>query len=201
MKNVLIKNSGDLIQSIQNKDITTFKLEFSKQVLCQEDKQLLLIMIFDEYYDFKNYSFFKKVFDIIIESKINLNFKIENHWVDSLLSLIVLNAPHIQLLDYFIDKGAKLNYAPKPSDKYDEIQTCLDYAEMKFYDAVSENEFEFSSDINPNLDLIHQEEMVCINKSDYLGLIERAKKLNDIYETYKLINHIIAIGGKRFAEL
>lgn len=201
MNNVLIRNSDGLIQSIKNKDITAFKVEFSKQVLSQEDKQLLLIIIFDEYYDFKNYSFFKKVFDTILESKINLNFKIENHWVDSLLSLIVLNAPHIQLLDYFIDKGAKLNYAPKPSDKYDEIQTCLDYAEMKFYDAISENEFEFSSDINPNLDLIHQEKTVCINKSDYLGLIERAKKLNDIYETYKLINHIIAIGGKRFSEL
>ena len=41
MKNVLIKNSGDLIQSIQNKDITTFKLEFSKQNLTEKEAQQL----------------------------------------------------------------------------------------------------------------------------------------------------------------
>jgi len=191
---------GSIINSIKNKDITAFKVEFSKQVLSQEEKQLLLIVIFDEYYDFKNYSFFKKVFDIFIESKINLNFKIVNHWADNLLSLVVLKAPHIQLFDYFIDKGAKLNYVSKASDKYEQSQTCLDFSEMKFYDAVEDNEFEFFSDINPNFDTI-LEDKVCIDKSEYLGLLERSEKLKDIYETYKLINHIIAIGGKRFAEL
>lgn len=200
MTNVTLMNLGNLIHSIQKKDFTSFKVEFSKQVLSQVEKQLLLIVIFDEYYDFKNYSFFKKVFDIIIESKINLNFKIENHWGDNLLSLVVLRAPHIQLFDYFIDKGAKLNYVSKASDRYEQSQTCLDFAEMKFYDDVSDNEYEFFSDINPNFDTIH-EGKVCIDKSDYLGLLERSVKLKDIYDTYKLINHIIAIGGKRFSEL
>ncbi len=139
MDNVAIMSLGSIINSIKNKDITAFKVEFSKQILSQVEKQLLLIVIFDEYYDFKNYSLFKKVFDIIIESKINLNFKIVNHWADNLLSLVVLRAPHIQLFDYFIDKGAKLNFVSKASDKYDQSQTCLDFAEMKFYDAVEDN--------------------------------------------------------------
>ena len=92
-----------------------------------------------------------------------------------------------------------MNFVAKPNDKSNS-QTCLDFAEMKFYDAVEDNDFLYFSEIKPDFSCV-KDDNVCINKSDYEELLRRSNYLKDIYDTYKLLNHIIAIGGKRFAEL
>ena len=191
-------NLGNLIFYIKNRDFENFKTEFQKQVYSQKDKQELLISILDENYNHKNFNFFKKVFDTIIESKIDLNFNIENDYAENILSLVVLNAPHIEVFDYFIEKGAKLNFYNKTND--DEKQTCLDFAEMKFYEDVSDSELNYFTDIDPNFATILNDK-ICIDRSDYSELLKKSKLLKDIYDTYKIINHIIAIGGKRYSEI
>jgi len=192
-------NLENLIYFIEKIDYDLFKNEFLKQNLSDYEKQRLLLEIIKEHYNHDLFLFFKLVFDLIIENNFDLNFATKNSWTSNLLSYIILIIPNIELFDYFISKNANVNFFVK--DKYESNnQTCLDFAEMKFYDAVEDNDFLYFSEIKPDFSCI-KDDNVCINKSDYEELLLRSNYLKDIYDTYKLKNHIIAIGGKRFAEL
>lgn len=212
MKNVLIKNSGDLIQSIQNKDITTFKLEFSKQNLTENERQLLIVEILDNYYHKANFSFFVKVFDEILKSKTSLDFNID-HWSPSLLSLAVHKSSKM-LFQYFLRKGANVNFVAdsfcfltEKEQKFEgednRYQTCLDFANTKYGDMLG-CDYNFSPPFD-NVEERRQNEYssdsITISKGHYFDLVEQAIYLQDLIHLDRVRDLIIYSGGKTYLKL
>lgn len=91
----------------------TEELNTNIKTIKGNEKQQLLTDIIDYYYDKKQHSFIKKAFDLIIDSKLNLNFNID-HWAPTFLSLVVIGAPHIELFEYFIKKEPTLTLLETP---------------------------------------------------------------------------------------
>ena len=140
-----------ILRIIAEKDFPVFLSEWKsiKDQLTEKEKQKLIFEILEDQYSDDSFGFYVKVLDKIIESKVSLDFNIDN-WAPTLLSLTV-HLVSRQLFDYFLQKGASLNYI---GDYYafesDETiqrevgdslsmryETCLDFAENKLADALT----------------------------------------------------------------
>ena len=220
-----------LIISVMDLDILNKRLEerkyeefcslLEKNVsnLSDSEKQELLVIIMDSHYKTSMFSFFKKCFDVIIGTKLNLNFNID-HWAPTFLSLVLMKAPSKGLFNYFIDKGADLNFIGDSLAFVDEkskksemeslldgqYMTCLDFAEVRNEDLLSSdyhfglpegNLFEMEEDWR----LTDENEEIIITKREYLYLREQAEYLKILVKTDDLIYHLKSKGGKTYKEL
>ena len=102
--------TNQLIRSIEAKNFSDFEKVWTDLCnnLSETNKQNILTEIIDYYYSDKDFSFYVKVFDKIIDSKVSLDFNID-HWAPTFLSLVVMKASR-QLFDYFLRKGANINF-------------------------------------------------------------------------------------------
>lgn len=192
-------NLGNLINSLNKYDFESFKTEYLSQNLNEKLKQSLLVKIFESGYNHKQFSFYKKIFDLIIEGRLNVNFVSDDLIETPFLFLVAQYAPHIELFDYFIDKGAKLNFYIQEEDFY-ELQTCLDFVNKYIEDAIIDDVEVYFYDVKTDYSTIHNNK-VCVDKEDYEQLIKQSAHLFSLRKTVILRNHIIAIGGKRYQEL
>lgn len=207
-----------ILQTINTNDILDFEKVWNgiKNDLNEKDKQELLTEILDNYYSEKKFNFFIKVFDIIIDSKVSLDFNIE-HWAPTFLSLVVHKSSQ-QLFDYFLKKGANLNfigdsYAFETEDtikheaialKTERYATCLDFAENKLADLLTVD-YNYSvpdtDEKNIHWSNIDDQEKITIRKRDFYYLVEQSQYLHDLIHTDRLVDYIKSIGGKRYEEL
>lgn len=185
--------------------------------LTEQERQELLVEIIDFYYDRKQFSRFKNVFDLIIGSKLNLNFNIE-HWAPTFLSLVVLRAPYKELFDYFVKKGANINfigdsYAFEDAESleyelkhslFERYQTCLDFAQLKLDDMLL---IDYNYDVpdkkvdGDRSSLAEDAGDMTISIREYLYLYEQSEYLFNLIFTDRLVDHIKNSGGKTFEEL
>ncbi|MAN60210.1 MAG: hypothetical protein CMC08_10280, partial [Flavobacteriaceae bacterium] len=158
---------------------------------------------------------FKKAFDLIIGSKLNLNFNIE-HWAPTFLSLVILRAPSKQLFEYFLKKGADINFIgdtlafeegeslefEKKHLLYGQYQTCVDFAQIKLNDLLTTD---YNYDVPDKKIEGHHTEVengeITISKMEYLYLHEQSEYLFDLINTDKLLDHIKNSGGKTYEDL
>ena len=196
-----LKLPSTIIASLSLKDIDAFTIAFKQYHLTEADRQQLLAYILSNLYHKKYFSFFIKVFDIILYQKTNLNFllDIDIYFAPSLLSLVASKAD-IQLFDYFVRQGAIINYVIKRTDRVgEEYCTCLDFLleiytdKFDSYDAAPfDTEFE-----DRDLD---EEGSIQISKSEYNILKWHSYCLYRIIYLDRLITHIKAIGGKTYSQ-
>ena len=208
-----------LIKHIESKNLELFILEWneSKTKLTEKDKQDLLTEILSDNYDRNYFSFYKKVFDIIINSQVDLNFNI-NHWAPTFLSLVVLVSPTKQLFEYFLKKGADINFIgdcyafedEKTIKKETEelnikrYSTCLDFGRLKIADLFTVN-YNFSP---PNLEELkmsyrdlNPKKKIEISETEYHYLLEQSEYLWNLVNTDNLLDYIKNSGGKTYEEL
>ena len=210
--------TNQILKTLETKDIADFEKVWNElnNNFTEKDKQNLLTEIVDYHYSDKYFSFYVKVFDKILYSKVSLDFNI-NNWAPTFLSLVIMKASP-SLFDYFLRKAANINFI---GDKYafetEEIikqeteemgmqryATCLDFAEQKLADkltvdynyAVPELSEQTISwrDINPT-------EEITIKKQEYYNLVEQSHYLHDLIQTEKLVDHIKSLGGKTYKQL
>lgn len=191
-------NTGVFLNAVNNIDYDNFKIEFIKQNLSEIDKQNLLVAILENGYNNKNFNFYKLIFDLIIDRRLNLNFIANDILNTPFIIIIVDYAPYKELFDYFIDRGAKINFYDTESE---EPETCLDFLENYIEDTLVDDlsdgyYFKVKSDystLNNN--------KVCINKEDYDQLIIQSTLLYKLRNSTILRNYITATGGKMYREL
>jgi hypothetical protein len=209
----------NLYEHLENKDYALLSKDLDNAInkLSEKQKQELLSDIIDYYYEDKHFGFFKKLFDKIIGSKLNLDFNIE-HWAPTFLSLVILRAPYIELFEYFIKKGANVNFIgdswafyteedkeiERKLQMFEQYQTCLDFAQLKLDDLLTVD-YNYSVPEN-KLNLNWRESYlvdgeITISKREYLYLHEQLEYLNNLINTDKLKDHIIRAGGKTYEEL
>lgn len=180
-------------------------------MLSEKEKQQILVTIIEDYYNHNFFSKFKKIFNLLIGDKLNLNFNI-NSYAPTLLSLVIQKAPSYQLFEFFINKGADLNFIGDTFAFEDEeslkfeienysatrYQTCLDFANQKSADLLG-NDFGF--DVPNNKSLNMKDDNITLTKSEYLYLYNQSQYLFDVVNTERLIGFIKQIGAKTFEEL
>ena len=207
-----------LIDTIEAFDFAGFEKLWPKlkRKLSGTDKQKLLTTILDEYYSHSRFSQFKRVFDLIIDSKVNLNFNID-HWAPTFLSLVVLKSPSFELFEYFVRKGASINFigdtmafeteeAIEDEEEYllyGRYLTCLDFAEIKLNDLLT-TDYNFGPPkygLIDDLRRIDDDVEITIPKWEYLYLLEQSQYLFDLVKTDKLTDHLKSIGGKTYEAL
>ena len=197
-----LKLPSTIIASLSLKDIDAFTIAFKQYHLTEADRQQLLAYILSNLYHKKHFSFFIKIFDIILYQKTNLNFllDIDIYFAPSLLSFVASKAD-IQLFDYFVRQGATINYLIKRTDRVgEEYCTCLDFLleiiyadKFDSYDAAPfDTEFE-----DRDLD---EEGSIQISKSEYNILKWHSYCLYKIIYLDRLITHIKARGGKTYLQ-
>lgn len=180
----------------------------------EQDKQQLLYEIINQYYNHAGYEEFIKLFDSILRDSINLNFNI-NHRATTFLSLVIYRAPHLKLLNYFIKKGACVNFTGDTLAFVDEkdlefakmhldgcrYQTCLDFAESELNDLISKDlHFECSTPkLRLNID-DGSENMnkLLINADEYAELQAQKLYLKRIILTKRIIDYLKCIGARNF---
>lgn len=208
----------ELINCITEKDFNRFLLFWSskKSSLQESEKQNFLVEIMDNHYSNKDFSSFKKVFDSIIDSKVNLDFNID-HWAPTFLSLVILRCPGIELFNYFLKKGASINFIgdslafeegenlefEKKYAAQAQFMTCLDFTQFKLDDLLTVD-YHFGTppeDFQDYWSGIEDNEEITISKQEYLNLLEQSRYLNDLISTDRLLDHIKSLGGKTYVEL
>ncbi len=206
-----------LLTLIKSKDLENFLVEWSilKNQITEKEKQELLVTIIDYYYEENEFTFFKNIFEKIIESKVSLNFSIK-YWTPTFLSVAV-NHTSRQLFDYLLRYGAKLNFI---GDKYegeseetikqevrddnDRYSTCLDFAQLKLDDMLTtdfdlaEMAWDKVKDFDPNEEPIGN---ITITKREYILLLEQSEYLHDLVKLDRLVDHIKSLGGKEYSEI
>ena len=207
-----------LIKLLENNKYDIFFAELPTFIgkISEKQRQELLVDIMDYYYDHNHFSEFQNAFDLIIGDKLNPNFNID-HWAPSFLSLVVLRWPVIELFDYFIKKGANVNFISdtlafeKAEDLefeekhllFGQYQTVLDFAQIKLDDKLS-CDYNYGlpeSEPEQSCNEVNNNETVTINKAEYLELQEQSWYLKDLVHTSNLIDYLKTIGGKTFEEL
>ncbi|MDZ4758753.1 MAG: hypothetical protein SGJ10_11550 [Bacteroidota bacterium] len=135
-------NIEPIKESIAKRDVASFVKEWAliKDTLSDEARQELLAEIVEFYYKEKYYSSYKRIFDLILYKQLSLDFNIDSCPCTFLCA--VFDKASIQLMDYFLGKGANLNYIgdsdpdAKEGEYDDEAAgylrqrhvTCLDFA-------------------------------------------------------------------------
>ena len=208
--------NDNLLVAIENLDFKAFSINWNtiKNKLTEQEKQFLLTEIVFYHYSDKYFSFFKKVLDIIIDTKVSLNFNTDL-WSPTFLSLAIDKASR-KLFDYLLYKGASINFVgdsfafdnPDSSmlemDELNQFATCLDFAELKLADALT-TDYNYSvpeeEENNVSWPDIDDKEEIIIRKQDYYYLLEQAQYLKALIHTDRLIGHIKSLGGKTYQPL
>ncbi len=191
---------SQIINVIETKDILYFETIWTeiKSELNEIQKQDLLSEIVENNYSDKHFGHYIKIFDQIIESKVSLNFNID-HYAPTLLSLVVY-VPSRLLFDYFLKKGANINFIGDnyafenevEEGKADRYSTCLDFAELKLSDTLTVD-YNYSvpktKEYVTSWQDIREEEEITVKKQEYYYLIEQAQYLNDLIKTDRLVDH------------
>ncbi len=205
--------AGLLLTLLKQRDFEQFRDVLARTTLSEADRQELLCDIIEAYYSHKEFGEFKKVFDVLIGDHLNLNFEID-HWAPSFLSLVILRWPLIELLDYFIRKGADINFVAdsfafldvediKQESQTERYQTCLDFAQMKLDDRFT-SDYHFGLPEGEPEQTAHEiddQEEIKVNKAHYLYLVEQSHYLKDLVHTDKVIAYLKSLGAKRAEEL
>ncbi len=210
--------TNQLIKAIETKNFSDFEKNWTELHNClnEADKQGLLTEILNSHYSDKDFSFYIKIFDKIIDSKVSLDFNVD-HWAPTFLSLAVMKASR-QLFDYFLRKGADINFI---GDRYafeteetikreiDELEqerysTCLDFAELKLADSLTVDYNYTVPDTKEYITSwqdIDGKEEITINNQEYYYLVEQSQYLHDLIHTDRLVDHIKSLGGKTYEQL
>ncbi|MBK7147597.1 MAG: hypothetical protein IPH78_01945 [Bacteroidetes bacterium] len=210
--------TNPLIKAIETKNFSDFEKAWTKlhNRLTETDKQHLLTEIIDYHYTDKEFHFYVNVFDKIIDSKVSLDFNIDLP-APTLLSLVVLKGSR-KLFDYFLRKGANLNFIgdtyafmPEESTQPDieepdteRYSTCLDFAEHRLADDLVVNYRSLVIDIKEyitNWQGIDDKEEITVKKRDYYCLLEQSEYLRDLIRYGRLVEHIKSLGGKTYSQL
>lgn len=204
-----------LKEELESKKYDDFLSSLANTVskLTEKERQELLVYLITEQYDKEQFTVFKKIFDLIIGSGLNLDFNIE-HWAPTFLALTVHIAPEIRLFDYFVSKGASINFIGdayafenektiKNTEDFgiERYATCLDFIELKLADLIAidynfapPTQMELESARNNNND-------VTLSAGYYLQLLEQSQYLWHLIRTDLLKDHIVYCGGKTHYEL
>ena len=182
--------------------------------LSERDKQQLLYGIINRYYNHVGYEEFLKLFNSILRDPINLNLNI-NHKATTFLSLVIYRAPYLKLVNYFLKKGACVNFvgdtlafvAGKDLEfakihldgcRY---QTCLDFAESELNALISKDlHFEFTTPkLHLNIDDGSKKmDKLLINADEYDKLHAQKLYLKRIILTKRIIDYLKCVGAKNF---
>jgi hypothetical protein len=207
----------NLLELIINRDLNGFLAEYEtvKKDLDETGKQELLSQIIAFHYDDKDFDFFRKVMDAIMEDQLNLDFHIE-HWAPSFLALAV-HVVSRNLFDYLISKGADINFVGDPyafeDDEYirNELKlvdrgyaTCLDFAEKKLMEMMGSDYHYQRPDwtgVEGSWSEIEPKEEITTSKRYYAYILEQAQYLFELVHLNRLIEHIRNSGGKRYSEI
>jgi hypothetical protein len=207
------------LKPIEHRDLENFISLFNtyKNDLTEEFKQQLLVQIVDKYSSIREFPFFKNIFDAIIGSKLNLNFNID-HWAPSFLSLVVFKTPSIEILDYFVRKGANINFIAdfyffeneeliEQEEVLPRYFTTLDIAMRTRDDMLVVDNFSYTYRSTEefkgveNWRQMNCNETIEVNKKDYFELIEQSMYLQNLILIDELIDYIVLIGGKEYDEI
>jgi hypothetical protein len=207
----------NLFEHISNRDLSSFLAEFEnmKNDLDEVQKQELITQIIAFHYDEKDFDFFRKSMDAIIEDHLSLNFNIE-HWAPTFLSLAV-HVVSQNLFDYLLSKGAGINFVGDPyafeDDEYIRTElkledrryaTCLDFAELKIRDMMGTDYHYQKPDwtgIEAPWAEIDASEEITVSKRFYAYLVEQSQYLYELIHLNLLIEHIRKSGGKGYNEV
>ncbi|WP_395052205.1 hypothetical protein [Flavobacterium sp.] len=190
-------DTGNFLNAVNKIDYDLFKTEFLKQSLSEKEKQNLLIIILENGYNQKQFAFYKLIFDLLIDRRLNLNFVTDDIFKTPFLQIVIKYAPHVEIFEYFIDRGANINFYDTQDE---EPETILDYSNSKIDDTLFYDLSELYYNVKSNYSTIHNDK-VCVNKEDYEQLINQSSLLYNLRYTTILRNHIIATGGKTFRKL
>lgn len=191
-------NTGVFLNAVNNIDFNNFKIEFIKQNLSEIDKQNLLVAILENGYNYKNFNFYKLIFDLIIDRRLNLNFIANDILNTPFLIIIVDYAPCKELFEYFIDRGAKINFYDTQSD---EPETCLDFLQNYIEDTLVDDLSDgFYFKVKSDYGTLSNDKL-SIDKENYDQLIIQSTLLYKLRNATILRNYIIATGGKMYREL
>jgi hypothetical protein len=207
----------NLLEYISNRDLPGFIAEWNnvKNDLDEVQKQELLTQIIAFNYDDKDFDFFRKVMDAIIEDNLNLNFNIE-HWAPTFLCLAV-HVVSKNLFDYLLSKAANINFIGDPyafeDDEYVRTElkiedrryaTCLDFARLKLTEMMS-SEYHYQppdwTGIEVSWTEIEPSEEMTVSKRFYAYLVEQSQYLYELIHLNQLIEHIRKSGGKGYNDL
>lgn len=207
----------NLLEHITNRDLTGFLAEWNnlKNDLDEAQKQEILTQIIAYHYDDKDFDFFRKVMDAIMEENPNLNFNIE-HWAPTFLCLAV-HVVSQNLFDHLLSKGANINFIGDPyafeDDDYIRTElkiedrryaTCLDFAQLKLRDMMGADYHYQQPDwtgIEASWTEIDPSEEMKVSKRFYAYLLEQSQYLYELIHLSQLIEHIQKSGGKGYNEL
>jgi len=209
------KSESTIIDFIEKRDINGMQTKWHllKDTLSEMKKQRLLVEIVEYYYDKKDFSFFEIVFDEIIDETVSLNFNIE-HKATSLLSLTVYSRSR-QLFDYFVKKGANINFLATSIAFEEETQieeeslnghfeSCLDFAELELADMLTIHylyEVPERKDKDKRWNDFDKKDKITISKREYYYLIAQAEYLKELIELDHFVDHIKSLGGKTYPQL
>ena len=182
--------------------------------LSVEEKQVLLFEIMNRFYTHEHFKEFKEIFDKILKDPINLNFNV-NHRAVTFLSLVICKAPYLKLVNYFIKKGACINFTGDVlafvSKKHVEFakmhldgnryQTCLDFAEAELDNLISKDiSFNFK---NPGPKFVCEDPVtnssrMLIDTSEYAELYAQKQYLSRIILTRRICDYLKALGARNY---
>ena len=189
-----------LIEKINKRDFPAFQVAWENSVSCLSitSKQELLTDIVD-----------------LITVDLCLDFNIENS-APTFLSAVAENAS-IPLFDYFLEKGADINFI---GDSYafetqetinlevveNEIEryyTCLDFAELNVDDMLAIESPDYENVIPEKISAedIDKNGQILIDANKYNRLVSKVNYLQDLLSANYMINHIKKRGGKSYQEL
>lgn len=145
------------------------------------------------------------------DKKLPLDVPIDNY-APTLLSLAAFLGS-IPLFEYFILKGAEINYVADIL-AYDEDQepdedpetrfwTCLDFAELELADALSVD-YSFAKyklRLPDDFMNVNNKDTVTIKKKEYYDLQLRADYLEQVKNSYEMIEHIKVMGGRNYDDI
>lgn len=212
--NITYKNKIVDLLEVQRYDEFLLVLEEIAKELDEEKRQNLLELIVDCYFTRQYQLKFKRAFDLLIGSDLDLNFNVDS-WGASFLSLVILRIPSIPVFDYFLGKGAVVNFIGdnrafedgkflKEEDLNGRYETCLDFIELRLADLLL---IDYSYTVPEKkingyyTDSKIKGEKITITKEEYLYLHEQSEYLHTLIETGKLKDHIVRLGGKTYREL
>jgi hypothetical protein len=132
--------------------------------------------------------------------------------------LVILKSPSIKLFDYFVNKGASINFIgdsfafeegeslehEKKYALFDQFQTCLDFGRIKLDDLLT---VDYNYDVPERKtekdwrEMLDEDGKITISKREYLYLQEQSQYLYDLVNTDKLLDHIKSLGGKTYDQL
>jgi hypothetical protein len=210
----------EMVEYLNTNDFEEFfeeAVRVGPELTLDERKEVLLWVI--DYYDHSYFESFKKAFDAII-GDLNLNFQVYDEMAPHFLGEVLYQCPMPELLDYFISKGADINYFAdllavegEPFDDHDGMednwryQTTLDSIEFEMQERLRSwyeytvPEQRFPGRFLAGFSQADDDVRVFIPKGEYLSLLSQAEYLKRLVDLQTLKDYVIALGGKRYLEL